>query len=394
MKTRVAIYAEAPPGWGGSFQYATSILDAVAALDRNAYDIRVWCRHPAWPPLIAAKQLNSVMFGGGLHDLSYRGISRTLAHIGARNAAPNLVRCWEKLQPAARDITRWKADICINLQQTSLGLPPHVRQISPIHDLMHLYETRFPEVAERTEWLARQWLFGNIALRCTKILVDSPTGARHVMDKFSVPADQLVVLPFIAPSSLLTAQPKRPPSLSTAVKEDGFIFYPAQFWQHKNHVGLLEAIASIKHAAIPCVFTGTTDKNGYQNFTKAVARLGLESRVYLLGYVDDAELCWLYRNARLMAMPTFLGPTNIPPLEAMSLDCPVAISNVYGMREQLRDAALYFDPNNTADMANVLKHLWDSARLRDALREKGRLRIASWNTQHFEKAVQNIIMSV
>lgn len=42
-----------------------------------------------------------------------------------------------------------------------------------------------------------------------------------------------------------------------------------------------------------------------------------------------------YRRARRMVMPTYFGPTNIPPLEANALGCPVAVSKVYGMPEQL-----------------------------------------------------------
>jgi len=45
-----------------------------------------------------------------------------------------------------------------------------------------------------------------------------------------------------------------------------------------------------------------------------------------------------------MIMPTFFGPTNIPPLEAIAVGCPVAVSNIYGMPHQLGDAALYFNP--------------------------------------------------
>lgn len=391
MKTRIAVCAETPPGWGGSFQYATSILDAVATLDRDRYDVRIWYRHPAWQPLIAEKGLESHSFGSDFSDILYRGVSRALSRSGLRQAAPNAVWQWEKIRPVTRTIAKWRADICVNLQQTSLSLPTGIRQISPIHDLMHLYEDRFPEVAERREWLERQWIFSNIAKRCARIMVDSPTGARHVREKFDVPPNHIVVLPFIAPNTLLVAAPQRPTALPQTLKGDDYIFYPAQFWQHKNHVGLLEAMAQLRGTQIDVVFTGTTDKNGYRTFRERVDSLQLAARVHVLGYVNDSELSWLYRHARFMAMPTFLGPTNIPPLEAMSLGCAVAVSDVYGMREQLGDAALYFNPGDSSDIARALRRLWDDAVLRAHLRELGRQHVAGWNSTHFEKSVQNIL---
>ena len=47
-----------------------------------------------------------------------------------------------------------------------------------------------------------------------------------------------------------------------------------------------------------------------------------------------------YKYAVALVMPTFFGPTNIPPLEAFALGCPVITSNIYGIPEQVGDAAL------------------------------------------------------
>ena len=57
-------------------------------------------------------------------------------------------------------------------------------------------------------------------------------------------------------------------------------------------------------------------------------------------------------------MPTIGGPTNIPPLEAILCECPMAVSNIYAMPEQLKNASLYFDPNSEKNMAEVMEELW------------------------------------
>jgi glycosyltransferase involved in cell wall biosynthesis len=101
-----------------------------------------------------------------------------------------------------------------------------------------------------------------------------------------------------------------------------------------------------------------------------------------------------YRRARALVMPTFFGPTNIPPLEALSCGCPVAVSNIYAMPEQLGDAALYFDPASPSEIASALERLWRDDALCARLREQGQRRIASWTPAHFARRLKAVLDDV
>ena len=72
-----------------------------------------------------------------------------------------------------------------------------------------------------------------------------------------------------------------------------------------------------------------------------------------------------------MVMPTFFGPTNVPPLEAMTYGCPVITSDIYGIPDQLGDAALYVDPNSVEDIADKMLMLWNNNGKREKLIAKG-----------------------
>jgi glycosyltransferase involved in cell wall biosynthesis len=111
----------------------------------------------------------------------------------------------------------------------------------------------------------------------------------------------------------------------------------------------------------------------------------------LPGYMSTEELAWLYRHARALVMPTFFGPTNIPPLEAMAFGCPVAVSGVYGMPEQCGNAALYFDPANIGEIADVIHRLWIDDSLCDSLREKGLSRSCEYTYEHFGERLRFIV---
>jgi len=95
---------------------------------------------------------------------------------------------------------------------------------------------------------------------------------------------------------------------------------------------------------------------------------------------DDARLATLYRGAAMFVYPSLYEGFGIPPLEAMSFDCPVVCSNTSSMPEVVGDAALFFDPSDVSSIESALVELAGSADLRDTLIARGRERIKrfSW----------------
>src|SRR5207248_2446916 len=112
----------------------------------------------------------------------------------------------------------------------------------------------------------------------------------------------------------------------------------------KNHKILLEGALLIKDKipGFSLVFSGHKNHE-FNKLYQFCEQNNLLQHVIFLGFVPNEFLGGLYLRARAIVMPTHFGPTNIPPLEAIALKCPVAVSNIYGMPEQLGDAALYFD---------------------------------------------------
>src|SRR5262249_13423975 len=79
----------------------------------------------------------------------------------------------------------------------------------------------------------------------------------------------------------------------------------------------------------------------------------------------------LYQGAAALVMPTYGGPTNLPPLEAVTLGCPVIYSDLPEFREQMGDAALYCDLNDVSNLANHLAALMRDPALVERLRNDG-----------------------
>jgi len=172
-----------------------------------------------------------------------------------------------------------------------------------------------------------------------------------------------------------------------------YVFYPAQFWAHKNHVYLLEGLRALEQRhglKVGAIFSGG-DQGNRIYVERHVHKLGLDARVRFTGFVSNEEIVELYRQSLALVMPTYFGPTNLPPLEAFKLGIPVLYSDRAGLREQVGDAALLIDLKNPESMADHLKHLINDEQLRAQLIRRGRARIESVDSVDREAILRSVI---
>ena len=146
--------------------------------------------------------------------------------------------------------------------------------------------------------------------------------------------------------------------LQFGLVKNRYFFYPAQFWAHKNHANLIKAFAEFlkKHPEYKLVFTGS-DKGNKVYVQSLVEQLELKDKVVFTGFVENAAINTFYTNATALCMASFFGPTNMPPLEAMHIGCPVICSDIAGHREQLGDAALYFDARDSKALTQCMEEV-------------------------------------
>jgi glycosyltransferase involved in cell wall biosynthesis len=131
-----------------------------------------------------------------------------------------------------------------------------------------------------------------------------------------------------------------------------YIFYPAQFWPHKNHIYILKGLKKLKdeNFEIHAIFTGS-DKGNQEYIKHSAQELNLSRQIHFLGFVDNEELPYLYKQSLALVMPTYFGPTNLPPEEASILECPILYSNLPDLKEQVAGRAQLIDLKDPNDMA-------------------------------------------
>ena len=176
-----------------------------------------------------------------------------------------------------------------------------------------------------------------------------------------------------------------------------FLFYPAQFWYHKNHIRLIKAFHLIKKnhgIKIPLVLVGSAKghyEKIYQEMMALIKKENMMEQVVHLGYVSEKEIVALYKRSTALVFPSLIGPTGIPFLEAMVLGTPTICSNLFEIPNQIGDAGVLFDPFDINDMADKIYKVWTDEDLRKKMAERGRERTKDLTLENNAKKWEKIM---
>jgi glycosyltransferase involved in cell wall biosynthesis len=96
-----------------------------------------------------------------------------------------------------------------------------------------------------------------------------------------------------------------------------FLFYPAQFWSHKNHLYIVKSFQKIKENKlnIKCIFSGS-DKGSLGSVKNLIKEYGLDDYFIFLKYLNNNEIAHLYKNSLAVIIPNNIGTYTFPHIEA------------------------------------------------------------------------------
>lgn len=295
-----------------------------------------------------------------------------------------LIRKFNSNSALEKLLKEYRIDLIYFLSPTSLAQSiEELNYISTVWDLSHRDDPEFPEVRSNRELERRDRNYSAILPRATAVFVDSELGKKNVVHRYGLDAKRIHVMPFQAAEATRrlakSIEDKRVNILDKYNLSTPYVFYPAQYWAHKNHVYLLEGLLALEKEyglSVGAIFSG--GDQGNQSYIKGyVKKLGLEDRVRFAGFVNNEDIISLYRQSIALVMPSYFGPTNLPPLEAFELGVPVLYSDKDGLRDQVGNAALLMDLKNPSSMATHIKNLYFDINLRKRLIAAGYKRLKS-----------------
>lgn len=146
------------------------------------------------------------------------------------------------------------------------------------------------------------------------------------------------------------------------------MLYPAQTWQHKNHLALIQSVRLLKekfgrHIEVVC----TGRKNDFfLEISERMEDYGVTDNFHFLDVVPEDELYWLYHNCSLVVIPTLYEAGSFPLIEAMFFKVPVICSSVTSLPDTIGDQKFVFDPLNIPQMTDLILKMLDEPSIRDA----------------------------
>lgn len=379
-----------PPTVGGGFAFQDDVFQSLIELESKHTFVIFGYLTEAQAREAGARHLQFFPFPRSFPGRAIFYLTRSAA--SAVTDLPiigNRLRVRNRVQRAIRDL-----GIEVMWFVTPSYIEVDIPYIFTVWDMQHRLQPWFPEVSASGEWRRREKMYATAIPRASIVIVGTEAGKAEIVHFYRVPVERVKLIPHPTPRFALGASKDSGKEVLAKYHiPEGYLFYPAQFWPHKNHVGLLRAVKILREQhglTLPVVFVGS-DMGNLPYVRRVVEELRLSNQVYFLGFVPQEDLAGLYRNAFALTYLTFFGPENLPPLEAFALGCPVIASNVTGAEEQLGDAALLVNPRDEEQIAMAVKSLYEDLELRRTLVQRGFERASKWTGQDFVKSVFSIL---
>jgi glycosyltransferase involved in cell wall biosynthesis len=219
-------------------------------------------------------------------------------------------------------------------------IPPLWRRPSvvTVHDISF---ERHPELMTTRDRTLFRALVPRSARRAERVIAGSEWTKRDLLEIYRLPEKKIVVTrygidPTFGPNGARFGGPS-------------YILIVGAIQPRKDPLTALEALSRLD-SELRLVFAGP-EKQGGNEVRRAIARLGLEGRVDLVGHVEKKRLAELYRGATCLVLPSRYEGFGLPVVEAMACGTPVVATSAGSIPEVAGGAAVLVDPGDPAALA-------------------------------------------
>jgi len=267
-------------------------------------------------------------------------------------------------------VRKFHPDVVHETYYSVIGtVPKNAKVVLTVYDMIH---ERFSEYFLKNDHTSRKK--ASAVARADHIICISAQTKQDLVEILGVDPLKIsvVYLGFTLTSqskSAVAIKPLRP-----------FLLYVGSRGGYKNFEGLLKAYAASSQLKsdfdLICFGGGAFSDNEHV----LIQQLGVSAdRVFQVSGNDEL-LAAYYKTASAFVYPSLYEGFGIPPLEAMSFDCPVVCSNVSSIPEVVGNAGEMFDPYNPDSIRGAIERVIGDTKLREVLIRRGqeRIKLFSW----------------
>jgi len=240
-----------------------------------------------------------------------------------------------------------------------------IKTIGWIPDFQHIHLPNFFPPGERE---MRQVTVERLIERSDLVVVSSKVAQQDVAKHFPAVLPKSAVLNFVPRID----SSQEPASFSDLKARYGFdskyFFLPNQFWIHKNHQVVIEALSLLRGNGINATVLSTGSTIDYRQpeysaelLTK-VKQLDLCAAFRPLGVVPYHDLLSLMHHSLAVINPSFYEGWSTTVEEAKALRKTVILSDIPVHREQSPVSAMFFEPDDPQALSSHMHAVLDHAR--------------------------------
>lgn len=365
---RIGIVDQSSTGWVAAAVYSRTVLSSLdAACDAAGVELFFLSGNDEMPgSFSSAKSMR-------LTQTDYLPAERQLRKLFGMGEKSRALRGEARLRKLLR--IRSDSDLFgiaqhnnLNVLLPLLDLPPWrlvTNTIGWIPDFQHLH---LPEFFGSNDLERRNTTYRRLAEKATAVMLSS----QAAQDDFAQFAPDYIgksrVVPF---PSLLAFEPLADDPVSTRNKfnlPEKFALVANQFWAHKNHALVVQAIALLHGAGmnVPVVMTGLpsdhrdpTNKN-FSALLQAIATAGLNEQITILGLVPYSDLVNLMRTAAVIIQPSLFEGWSTVVQDAVALGRPLLCSDIAVHREQVSNALGFFGTDRADRLTELIEAHWNN----------------------------------
>ncbi|MEO7046915.1 MAG: glycosyltransferase family 1 protein [Ferruginibacter sp.] len=283
--------------------------------------------------------------------------------------------------------TSEKPDVFLTL--THYG--PRFSRIPTIVSVMDLSFLHFPQTFKKNDlYQLTKWTEYSVR-KAKKIITISNSSKDDIIKYYKVPSEKVNVV-YLGLKNLAMNEPSEK-ELSEFGVNKKFILFVGTLQPRKNISRLIESFAKLPQDIKSDYQLVIIGKKGwlFEEILEAPEKFGVSESVVFLDYVSDIDLPNFYKKAEIFVLPSLYEGFGLPILEAMRYGCPVIASNVSSLPEAGGDAALYFEPENTNDIKNIIEKVLTDNALREKMIVRGREHYKKFT---WEKAAKQVLSTI
>ena len=348
MKIGYNLYSVNPSSKVGSVTYSFGLLNGIInQIGDNQLILFVRKKHFKY----YSKYSNNNIKVIHINDIKIRNIIRIiLLNLGFQSLYRYF--CEIFFQDFSRKINN-NCDLFYTPTTTLLPLKYNIPTIVSMHDIQHIH---YPQYFSKNTIKKRKIQYGLTKIKADFIHCSSDFIKSDLINNFNINSSKIIK---IEPGIDLSEYK----SVDCGNDNNKYFFYPAQLWEHKNHLTILKSMKILKDKSIDNIkfyFTGSEDNSNYSVIKDFIDKNNLNNSIKHLPNITHSELIKYYMKSEFVISAAIYEAASFPIFEAASLSKPIVASDIPSNIEFSNYFRInFFEATNSLDLANMIESCVD-----------------------------------